>query len=107
MSRGLQTLNSQNKLAQWSERIQACRNSGMNVKDWCLENEICEQTYYRWQRKLFEMTVAKSAPVFVEMPVHKHCSPAATIRAGELSIDLHNGADSETVIAIIRALKEC
>ena len=106
MSRELQTLNSQNKLALWSERIQACRSSGLNVKDWCRENEICEQTYYRWQRKLFEMTVSHSESVFVEMPVRSNSS-AATIRSGELSIDIHQGADSETISAIVRALKQC
>ena len=105
MSRGLQTLNSQNKLALWSERIQACRSSGLNVKDWCRENEICEQTYYRWQRKLFEMTVSHSEPVFVEMPVRSNSLPVATIKSGELSIDIHQGADSETICAIVRALK--
>lgn len=89
MSRGLQTLNSQNKLALWSERIQACRSSGMNVKDWCRENEICKQTYCRWQRKLFEMTVSQSGPMFVEMPVRSNSITAATIHSGELSIDIH------------------
>ena len=107
MSRGLQTLNSQNKLALWSERIQSCCSSGMSVKDWCRENGDCEQTYYRWQRKLFELTVSQSEPVFVEMPVRSNPSTAATIVSGELSIDIHHGADSETIFAIVRALKQC
>ena len=79
----------------------------MKVKDWCRENEICEQTYYRWQRKLFELTVEQSEPVFVEMPAHSNCVTAATIRAGELSVDIHHGAGSEQIYAIVRALKEC
>ena len=55
MGRELQTLNGQNKLALWAERISECRNSGQNVKTWCKENGICEQTYYKWQRRLFEI----------------------------------------------------
>ena len=50
MSRELQTINQQNKLALWAGRIKACRGSGQNVKEWCKENSICNQTYYRWQK---------------------------------------------------------
>ncbi len=32
MSKKLQTLNQQNKLALWAERISACRDSGQGVK---------------------------------------------------------------------------
>ena len=79
----------------------------MNVKAWCRENGICEQTYYRWQRKLFELSVSQSEPVFVEMPRYNAPSLAATIRSGELNIDIHHGAYSETICAIGRALKQC
>ncbi len=44
VSRELQTINQQNKLALWAGRISECRSSGQNVKDWCKENGICEQT---------------------------------------------------------------
>ena len=44
MVRELQTLNEQNKLALWAERVQACRSSGRTVKDWCKESGISEQT---------------------------------------------------------------
>ena len=54
MDKDLQTLNNQNKLAMWANRISACRSSGQNVKTWCKENGICEQTYYKWQKRLFE-----------------------------------------------------
>ena len=59
MSRELQTLNGQNKLALWAGRISECRNSGQNVKTWCRENGICELTYYKWQRRLLEMAQAQ------------------------------------------------
>lgn len=53
MGSELQTMNGQNKLALWAERVSACRSSDLSVRDWCKENDICEQTYYRWQRKLY------------------------------------------------------
>jgi len=57
MSRKLQSLNQQNKLAVWTERITACRNNtGLKVKDWCKENGISEQTFYRWQKRIYELS---------------------------------------------------
>lgn len=107
MEKSLQQLNRRDKLEEWSKRVSDCRSSGMTVQQWCLENGVNSKTYYYWQRKLFEMTVTETTPVFVEMPVHSHCSSVATIRSGELSIDIHQSADSETICAIVRALKQC
>ena len=49
MGRELQTMNQQNKLALWAERISACRDSGQGVKAWCQEHGVCEVTFYKWQ----------------------------------------------------------
>ena len=45
MARELQTLNEQNKLALWAERVEACRSSGRTVKDWCKEKVNRENRY--------------------------------------------------------------
>ncbi len=64
MSRELQIMNQQNKLALWARRVPEYRNSGQNVKAWCRENGGCEQIYYKWQRRLFEMAqVQQGKPV--------------------------------------------
>lgn len=44
MEQSLQALNAQNKMAEWAAKISTCRSSGLNVKRWCKENGICEQT---------------------------------------------------------------
>ena len=47
MERNLQTLNPQEKIAVWSERISDCRSSGIGAKAWCEGNGIspaqCQQ----------------------------------------------------------------
>lgn len=53
MSSALQTLNEQNKAADWAVRIAECRNSGLSMREWCSEHNICTQTYDRWQKRLF------------------------------------------------------
>ena len=47
MEKSLQTLNRQKKIAVWSERIAACRSSGISVRAWRGENGISIASYYK------------------------------------------------------------
>ena len=111
MSTELQELNGQNKLALWAARISECRNSGLSVKNWCKENAICEQTYYKWRKKIFAMAKAQQELQFAEitpvMPVSNNYQIALSIHAGEIAADIHNGADPATVEAVFHILKLC
>ena len=110
MGNELQTLNTQNKLTLWAGRISECRSSGQRVKDWCRENGICEQTYYRWQRRLYEMASARQEVQFAEItpvqPIHSS-NIAVTVRLAGAEADIHSGADTATVEAVLRILKSC
>lgn len=110
MGKDLQVLNSQNKLTLWAGRISECRSSGQRIKDWCRENGICEQTYYRWQRRLFEMAQAQQEVQFAEItPVQPTRSGniAVTVRLAGAEADIHSGADTAIVEAVLRILKSC
>ncbi len=50
----LQRVNQEQRLGEWSRRVEACRNSGLTVVEWCQENGIAVSTYFAWQRKVFE-----------------------------------------------------
>ena len=110
MGKDLQTLNGQTKLALWAGRISECRNSGQNVKAWCRENGICEQTYYKWQKRLFEMAQVQQGIQFAEVtPVQSlRCSNVAvTVRIAGAEADIHSGADAATVEMVLQILKSC
>ena len=110
VSRELQTMNQQNKLALWAGRISECRSSGQNVKVWCKENGICEQTYYRWQKRLFEMAKAQQEVQFAEVtPLQsvRSANVAVTVRIAGAEADIHSGADTATVETVLRILKSC
>ena len=99
MAKDLQTLNWKNKLTQWAFWISECRSSGQNVKTWCQENGICEQTYYKWQRKLFEMAKAQQKVQFAEVTpsAARRGNVAVTVRIAGAEADICNGADAATV----------
>ena len=110
MSHDLQTMNQQNKLALWAGRISEGRNSGQNVKVWCKENGICEQTYYRWQKRLFEMAKLQQEVQFAEVtPVQpiRSGNVAVTVRIAGAEADIHSGADALTIETVLRILKSC
>ena len=110
MGSELQTVNGQNKLALWAERVSACRSSDLSVRDWCRENEICEQTYYRWQRKLYGIAKAQQEkPRFAEITPAQITSgqAAVTVRINGAEIDIQNGADEETVGMVLRLMRSC
>ena len=109
MSRELQTLNQQNKLAIWAERVTECRNSGLKVKDWCKENGISEQTYYRWQKRIYELSQPKHEVNFAEItPNHSVYSTAAvTLRINGIEADIYTGADTAIIETVLRVLKTC
>ena len=107
MSRELQAMNSQSRLALWAERVSECRNSGQNVKAWCRANGICEQTYYKWQKRQFEMAKAQQEAQFVEVTPVRSGDLAVTVRIGGAETDISNGADTATVEAVLRILKSC
>ena len=110
MGKDLQTHNGENKLNLWAGRIRECRNSGQNVKVWCRENGICEQTYYKWQRRLFEMAQAQQELSFAEVtPVRPaaYSNVAVTVRIAGAEADIHTGADAAIVEMALRILKSC
>ena len=110
MSSALQKLNESNKVSEWAERITECRNSGLSVREWCEANQLCTQTYYRWQRRLFEMAQAQQAVQFAEVtPVMatRSGSIAVTVRISGNEADIHSGADAATVETVLRILKSC
>lgn len=107
MSKGLSVVNQQQKLSEWAERVSACRNSGCSVRSWCQENDVCVQTYYRCQRRLYNLAQEKHEGGFAEIaPIRRTTdSIAITVQIGSLELAVHNGADAASVEAVLRAVK--
>ena len=110
MSAELREMATQNKLAEWAGKITACRNSGQPVKTWCKENGVCEQTYYKWFKRLVTMAQEQQKVQFAEVtPVlpSRSGNVAVIIRIGGAEADVCNGADAATVETVLRILKSC
>ena len=108
MAGSLQKYNTGAKLIQWGERVNACRSSGMSVKAWCAQEGYSEKTYYYWQRKVYQASQDQSEQ-FVEVsgsiPIRN--TVAATVSVKGYCIEIHSGADKETLKALLQAVRSC
>ncbi len=113
MEQSLQVMAKQERLANWTARIAACRGSGMTVRAWCRENGLSEKTYYYWQRRLFDTLSQQKAvqSTFAEITPTTRNRPdscvAVTVRISGAEADIHAGADAAIVETVLRVLKSC
>ena len=101
------------KLQLWAQRISECKASGKPATEWCRENDINLKTYYYWHRRLIRSyeTANETEPYFYDVsrsnPFHRNSRLVATMRIKAASVDVFEGADSETLESIVRALQVC
>ena len=110
MSSALQVMNMDQTAAEWAARIRSCRSSGLSVRQWCSDHKLSPQTYYRWQRRLFDMVKAQQEVQFADVTPERPSpvgSVAVTVRISGAEMDIHNGADTDTIVAVLRVLKSC
>ena len=110
MSSALQITNMDQTAAEWAAKITECRSSGLSVRQWCNDHKISSQTYYRWQRRLFDMVKAQQEVQFADVtpePRSSVGSVAVTVRIAGAEADIHNDADASTVETVLRVLKSC
>ena len=107
----IQRANQQHRLLEWSRRVEACRNSGLSVGQWCQENGIAVSTYFSWQRKVFQALKEVQEVTFAEVPIMEHSRHSghivAAMEVSGVRIQVYEGADKATLQAILQAAKSC
>ena len=118
MGIGVTELKREVMLREWSARIAECRNSGKAVKEWCAEQGISAQTYYRWEKRFVEKAAQQlSLPAPTQAGMLMQVNPDAlpsgdaadigsgiTIHHGESVITLPVGSSTEAVADLVKAL---
>ncbi len=97
-------------------RIQDCRGSGLTVRAWCEQQGITASTYYRWERELLDEVETASPPsasavTFAELPPKQAlCNVterSATLRIGDVSLDVYPGCDAEQLKMLVELIRPC
>jgi len=115
MSITIRGTKAQHSLMEWSQRVADCRSSGQTVTHWCAEHAINPKTYYNWQKKVFAAMVEQqqlqqqapqeAKPRFAELqPPAVQNNLVASVRVGEVLLDVYSGASAEVVTALCKGL---
>ena len=98
----LQRANQQQRLVEWSRRVEACRSSGLSVGQWCQENGIAVSTYFSWQRKVFQALKEVREVTFAEAPIMERSQLSghivAAMEVSGVRIQVYEGADKATLV---------
>lgn len=111
MSSELQNYNNNRNLSKWAMQVEKCRNSGMTVKDWCKKNNLSLSTYYIHQKKVYmaikeQESSADFYEVGTQMPIARN-EPVASLQYNDYRAEIYSGADEETIVSILKAVKRC
>lgn len=99
------------------KRIAERQSSGMTVKAWCKQNQLCEQTYYKYLKQLRQelcdhmhapVTHPEKSVVFQNLEVQTPFSatrPAVIIRLSSATLEAREGTSQQTIQAEPLALQ--
>ena len=102
---------------EWKRRIAECQSSGMSVKAWGKENQLCEQTYYKYLKQ-FRQELCEQLPVPVTQPEKPVVfqklevqTPVPGTQAGVLihlpsaTLEVRERTSQQTIQAVLLALQ--
>lgn len=101
----------QYRLEQWTKLIQECQSSGLKVDDWCEANGVTHHAYIIGYEKCDWLPALKEQEPLttfkkleVQTPV-SNTQAAVIIHLSGATLEVHNGADQQTVETVLLALK--
>ena len=101
----------------WRDRIEECRQSGLSVKAWCLQNELRNTTYHYWVKK-FKLLEQQEAGnnTFAEvvlLPENKNTVKETwpikaefSLSFGGYSIGIPEGFNAITLAELVKVLQK-
>ena len=78
------------RMQQWVQVVHATNESGLTVKEYCENNNISENAYYYWLRRIRESAIEAAGGQFAELTVPAD-PPAAVGGTAGVTIEM-NGA---------------
>jgi hypothetical protein len=66
------------KLNEWASRISDQKASGLSVSNWCRQNEISQDKFFYWKRKLKDEVIDKALPDIVQIALPSATDPTSS-----------------------------
>jgi transposase-like protein len=92
------------RLTHWSGIVRDRTESGLNVREFCGREEICENTYCYWQRKLREAVCGEPA-VAAALPTPGGWAPGTLpVEIGKCRVTVDRDTDDDLLAKVCRVL---
>ena len=92
---------SENKEAQWNDRIEAWRGSGVSAAEWCRNNNVVYHRFCYWRKRLFQLHSGNES--FIELR-DEQAESGILIKLGKIDIHLSKEFDELTLQRTLRAV---
>ncbi len=103
------------RLQQWQAEICERQESGISVKEWCMERGLSPSAYYHRLRRIRETLCreiaekGKTTEKPEVVPIKAVSAPTGNIEiaSGEIRITVNGSVSPDCLESVIRALKSC
>ena len=121
------------QLNTWADTICKQQQSGLNIKEWCIQNGLSQHQFFYWKRKLKEACLESALPEIVPLllpvsaessttlttsatlssssslssrPTFTSCTtPSIDLHVGDVSFTVSQDTPSELISKIIQAVR--
>lgn len=104
------------RMQQWGNLIQDYQNSGLKLDEWCKQNHVTRNAYYYWLRKIREHACQTVSSVELPQVERMHfakvefentntISSAVVVHLPYATLEIKDGTSTQTIEAVITALK--
>ena len=87
------TVKNQVKFAGWISMVEECQNSGLSIRTWCKENNVCYKTYLYRLRRLRQMFLQEHSkeitPEITPLRMPQSLHQQLSYRASEEGVSLN------------------
>ena len=111
------------RLAHWAQIARERAESGKNVRDYCRQIGVHENTYYHWQRRLREASISGQLATVRDAPRNELAPsgwtsiaesevaaplepPSLPIEIGKFKVTVNTGTDAELLARTLKTLAE-
>jgi hypothetical protein len=97
---------SETRRATWQRLLAEQQASGLSVVAWCFQQDIREQTFYYWRKRLSKPTVppATPAPQWLALDTAPAAGHGLMLQIGPVAITVTAGFDQQVLADVVHVL---
>lgn len=94
----------------WEQRLAEYESSGKTIKAWCQEQELRENQFYYWRKKLRDRSETEQPVKWLSLKLDNNkqaslASNSITVHIGQVTVEIKKGFDQNLFREIVQILQ--